>query len=54
MQMTSAPDLTAGTICGSTSFRLDCVLMQTTSGFVASTFSKSVGAIRKACMPVRE
>ena len=29
-------------ICGSTSSRLDCVLMQTTSGFVASTFSKSV------------
>ena len=42
MQMTSAPDLTAGTICGSTSFKLDCVLMQTTSGLVASTFSKSV------------
>ncbi len=42
MQTTLQPAFTAGTICGSISSRLLCVLMHTTSGFLASTAAKSV------------
>src|SRR5665647_2814373 len=42
MQTTLLPAFTAGTICGSISPMLLCVLMQTTSGFRARTASKSV------------
>src|SRR5450759_371004 len=42
MQTTLQPAFTAGTICGSISPMLLCVLMQTTSGFCARTASNSV------------